>query len=269
MLQLRVNLPAAYAEKSGEYVELFLNQRIHPEIGLDAGSVDRLPPHFHEGLARTFLDAGLRPSVHLPFQDLLPGARDPLIRDATSRRLKAAVETAKIYDPVHLIGHAVYWHPFYLNNFDQWLNNSLITWREILAHWPDHPPLYLENVFETDPEPMARLMRELDAPDVGICLDVGHWMSFAGGAEKKNLRHWMESLAPWMGHLHLHDNDGTSDHHAGMGQGDFPWPEFFSMLKELGLRPGFTLEPHTMESFNDSKAFIETNPDWFKQLYTI
>jgi sugar phosphate isomerase/epimerase len=115
---------------------------------------------------------------------------------------------------------------------------------------------------------MAELLRDLDAPNVGMCLDVGHWMSFGEGSKKKNLRHWIDCLAPWLKHLHLHDNDGSSDHHAGMGKGEFPWPDFFSLLDEYGLRPGFTLEPHTVESFNDSREFIADNASWFKLLAT-
>jgi sugar phosphate isomerase/epimerase len=266
MTKLRVNLPVSYVESSREYADLFLAYGLRPEIGLDADTVDRPPEDLHRGVASTFLEAGLGPSVHLPFQDLLPGARDPLVRGATAERLRAAFETARIYEPSYLVGHAVYWEPFYLNDYDKWLENSVATWRQVLAIWPDRPPLYLENVFESDPEPLAELMSALDEPGVGICLDVGHWHSFGGGARKRNLAHWIETLAPWLGHLHLHDNDGTSDHHVGLGKGKVPWAELFTLLEAHGLRPTYTLEPHTKEAFDDSRSFIEANPAWFEDL---
>lgn len=266
MTILRVNLPVSYIEASSEYVELFIRRGIRPEIGLDAGVIDRLPADYHEGVANTFIEAGLTPSIHLPFQDLLPGARDPLVREATVKRLNMAFEIAKIYGPVHMIGHAVYWEPFYLNTFDEWLDNSAATWREFVSLRPDHPPLYLENVFETDPGPLALLMEALDDPNVGICLDLGHWHSFGGGAGKRDLDRWVETLAPWIRHLHLHDNDGSSDLHLGLGKGTIPWSELFSLLAGRGLGPSFTLEPHEERSFEDSLSFIAAHPDWFKLL---
>lgn len=266
MQHILVNLPVFYIEDSERWLELFISRGIRPEIGLDAGVLDRLPGSRHREIAHAFHKAGLLPSVHLPFQDLLPGSRDPWVRDAVLARMKKALDTAAIYRPAHMVAHAMYWKPFYLSSFDAWLDNSTAFWKAVSAHWPDHPPIYLENVFETEPEPLARLMDAMGDPGFGVCLDLGHWHSFGGGHANADLGHWIKTLAPWLRHLHLHDNTGQSDHHLGMGKGAIPWAKLFALLRDHGLKPTFTLEPHTEEAFEDTLAFMREHPQWFEAL---
>jgi len=267
MPQLLVNLPVFYIEDSGgDWLDLFIQKGIRPEIGLDANVLDDLPRRRHVEIARALRDAGLAPSVHLPFMDLLPGARDKRIRDATISRLKDALDVAAVYEPAHMVAHALYWQPFYANGFEDWLEGSTATWKAVSTHWRGQAPIYLENVFETDPEPLTRLMSALADPGIGLCLDLGHWHSFGGGARQNNLAHWIGVLAPWLRHLHLHDNHGEVDEHLGMGQGSIPWTELFSLFAKHALSPTFTLEPHTREAFDQSLAFMAANPEWFAML---
>lgn len=265
-----VNLPLRYIEAEPASLELFLASGIAPELAMDAQALDRLPDSWHQDLAGRISQAGLPAALHLPFDDLYPGSSDPWIREASARRLTRALEVARVYDPVLMVAHPRFSASLLFDNAGAWVERSADNWADILASWPQRPPLYLENIAEADPAPLLDLLQALDQvmgdSRTGLCLDVGHWFSFSKGRELDNLEEWIEAAAPRLGHLHLHDNDGTWDHHLGLGLGDIPWDLFFSLLKKHGLSPTVTFEPHTREAFEQSMLFVGSNPEFFEPL---
>lgn len=263
---LYVNLPVRYAVDNARYLDYFLEHGLNPELGLDFFALEHIPAKTHAAIARKLNEAGLRCSVHLPFHDLHPGAGDVLILAATRERLRRGLELAQVYQPDHMIGHALYADMLYNGRYEQWLETSVQTWSGLLELWPDHPPLYLENVYETSPASLAALLDSLQDLNTGACFDLGHWHSFGAGAKKNNLSFWIKTLAPYLKHLHLHDNTGEGDAHLGLGEGAIPLDELFMMLESLRLTPTATLEPHTEEDllaslywvFNHSERFIKS-----------
>jgi len=208
--------------------------------------------------------------LHLPFFDLQPGSADSRIRAASRDRLQAAMDTARIYRPDVLVGHAVYDRFLYIHSFPDWAARAADTWAEVLAVWPGHPPLCLENTYENDPATVSgaidalreRLPRER-AARVGACLDIGHWYSFAEGKIRGNLPAWIDALAPYLLHLHLHDNDGSFDQHLGPGQAEIPFAALFELLAARGLRPTATFEPHTASAFEAALTFAQSHAVYF------
>ena len=162
-----------------------------------------------------------------------------------------------------MVGHGAYDRFLYARSFPDWAKRAADTWAEALAAWPDHPPLYLENTHETDPATVAGLVAALRSrlPDaqadrIGICFDIGHWHSFAGGNLQHNLTPWLTALAPYLGHLHLHDNDGSFDQHNAPGQGSIPFETLFSLLDSHNLQPTATFEPHTDDAYARCLTFV-------------
>ncbi|GFK92888.1 hypothetical protein NNJEOMEG_00716 [Fundidesulfovibrio magnetotacticus] len=249
MVFVSLNLRAAAADPAR--LERFLALGLNPELGLDPLCMDTVAPAWHEALAARLKSLGLRCGLHLPFFDLQPGSADSLVRRATAERLKRAVETARVYGAVHLVGHARYDHLLYVRSEDAWRERAVETWAEALSAWPGHPPLWLENTYEPHPGPVAAMAEALDAAipgRAGLCLDAGHWFSFARGREQDDLQRWLDAFAPSLGHLHLHDNDGSADQHLGMGDGFMDWEAFFQALEARGLAPTATYEAHTEET---------------------
>ncbi len=65
---------------------------------------------------------------------------------------------------------------------ERWLAHSVATWEplaEQAARWG--ALLTLENVYETQPELIKELFARLPAPNIRLCLDVGHLQAFGGG----------------------------------------------------------------------------------------
>jgi len=262
-----INLPLRYLAATHRYLDHFLGPRppwpdgfaFAPELGLDALAMQDLSPAWHRRLARRLREAGLRPSLHLPFFELSPGSLDDYAREAARRRLADALELAKVYGPTHLVGHPSFDESLHQPHKAVWLERSARLWSELLDAWPEHPPLYLENTREASPEPVLELVRALQPRNVKICFDVGHWSSFGRGLQRDDLRRWLDAFAPFLGHLHLHDNDGSDDQHLGLGQGAIPWDACFGLLDERGLRPSATFEPHTEEAMAATLDYIARN----------
>lgn len=259
-----VNLPLDRLDTQPALFRRFLDQGLSPELGLDG--LDLFAPRtleLVEQAAQGLHRAGLPCTVHLPFTGLWPGSPDPRELAGTRLLLARAAELAQRLSPRRLVGHPFLHRATDPRTLARAVTAAAATWRDMLARWPGHPVLCLENTHETSPGPLAALMAEMGEPGVGLCFDVGHWHGFAGGAARGDLDHWVRTLAPRIRHLHLHDNDGSGDQHLGLGLGRIDWAAFFALMEECGIAPTMTLEPHTEEDFAASAAFAAAHPRWF------
>ncbi len=257
-----VNLPLSYVARDRWYLNEFIERRLAPELGLDAEIIAQADPAWHRETAAALRKAELPCAVHLPFFDLQPGSRDEYILQATRRRLESVRDIVGIYGPRHMIAHGGHTH-LYADSRREWLERAVSTWSGFMRSWPGHPPLYLENVYEADPQPLQDLLAGLAGHNAGVCFDAGHWHSFSGGCRKKNLSGWIAALGPYVKHLHLHDNDGSLDGHLGLGQGTIPWEALFAELAKSAVHPGVTIEPHTAQDLGHSLDFMQRHPAWF------
>jgi len=260
-----IALPMHLLAHNKKVFDICVSNTISIEIGLDAKTLDNLNEGYHRFLSSEFHKAGLTCAVHLPFFDLHPGSPDPLIRNASAKRLKGALEIARLYDPVHIVAHTGFME-HYADCFSEWSSIALDTWHSILGVWPDHPCIYFENVYSREPVVMQDFLSEMHEQPCGFCMDVGHWYSFARGANNKNFSLWLQTLGPYLGHLHLHDNCGLRDRHMGLGTGTVPWDEVFAALEIMELTPSITLEPHTANDLQDSLTFMMEHFAWFSRL---
>lgn len=265
-----VNLPLRYVGEDPGWLDAFIARRLPPEFGLDATAIDRLGEGWHRRTAQRVHAAGLPCSIHLPFEDLRPASPDPLMAEASRQRLLAAVRLANIYEPRHMVGHPSFFPP---NNPAQGPDQfaaAIATWEAVLGAAPRCPLLALENTHDKEPSRLAGLVAELRGSHgtrIGVCFDVGHWHSFAGGHAKADATRWVEVLGPYIRHCHLHDNLGECDDHAGLGSGSIPWEEMLGLLADLPERPTATLEPHTEDALQCSLDFIAAHQDRFQAVF--
>lgn len=258
-MSLFVNLPLSFAAKEPRYIDMLIDHGVYPELGMDTFAVQNLDLKWHIKTAERFAEAGLSCGIHLPFFDLAPGSLNDAILRATRETLHKALLFAQVYEPTHFVGHPDYeagQHDLY---YDDWLARSRETWSQFLEQDQSGAQLFLENTFELSPKPLVDLVQCLPEDRVAHCFDVGHWHSFAKGAQRKDLITWLEAFSPRLGHLHLHDNDGSGDQHLALGAGSIPLMQLFDYIQEHELYPTATLEPHTEEAFPASIEFLETH----------
>ena len=86
---------------------------------------------------------------------------------------------------------------------------------------------------------LVEIAQRVDDPRLGLCLDIGH--ANCETSKEKPLD-WIGPMAPYLKHLHLHDNCGGRDLHLPLGQGNIPVESIIERVTELCPDATFTIE---------------------------
>ncbi len=247
-----VNAP--WYDLKERYLELFTEHKIQPEIGLEGLCLYEESIDSFREIAHILKENDLSCTLHAPFFDLAPGALDPEILEASRNKLRKAFALIEIFQPKSIVCHMNFEQNKQGYKMEKWAESSLGTWRELTdIASKNNCLLMLENTYETTPDAHERMLSSLDSGSAGFCLDVGHLMSFA----RSPWQDWLPRLSPWLGQLHLHDNNGDQDQHLAPGLGNFNFAELFHFLNSNGLRPLVTLEPHSEEDLWAAFAYLD------------
>ena len=243
-----------------KYLGEFIKRRLNPEIGIDAAALDRFSHRQFGQIARQLLDYGLEITIHGPFSDLSPGSTDPVIMAATRHRFEQLLDLIPLFKPRTVVCHAGYDWKRYDYFKSEWVRNSIDTWRWLGQEIKTAGSrLMLENVYEKGPEEIRTLFGNLEEQQVGFCLDTGHQAAFG----RESLNTWLNTLADYLGQLHLHDNFGQKDEHLALGMGRIDFSNLFTQLKKLHKTPPvITIEPHEEASLEPSLAYLESIWPW-------
>ncbi|HWQ58058.1 MAG TPA: TIM barrel protein, partial [Clostridia bacterium] len=112
-------------------------------------------------------------------------------------------------------------------------------WRELLASIPAEMMLCVENVMEAEPYMPAAVAKAVGDPRLRLCLDLGHANVCAKGTPAPA---WVEEFAPYLAHIHLHNNDGGADRHAGLFDGALDIVSLMRQADALAPNATFTVE---------------------------
>lgn len=193
-------------------------------------------------VATWFRDSGVEATLHQPVSVETYWSRHSapslnLIDPEKTRRIEAMDEVKRALEAAELVPFtAMVVHLGQAR--DTWSLRSLehsITAIEHLHAFaqPLGVKLLLENYINdvSTPEHLMEILKIGHFKGVGVCLDIGHAHLSEAGLETS-----MEVLAPRLGELHLHDNNGVRDEHL--------WPGTAEAGKGIELvRLGSLLEP--------------------------
>ena len=197
-----------------------------------AENMDKTPPD-----VQASLDAALqvpRRVLHAPFAELCPAAIDPLAREVAKRRYLQAAALAKRYGAEKMVVHSGFIPLVY---YPEWfMPQSAAFWREFLND-VDGLTLCVENVMETSPDALRQIAEQVNDPRLRICFDVGHAFCQSG-----DLAPWLDALAPYSSHVHLHNNHGSFDEHLGLPDGTLDMATVIRQLEALAPQATYTLE---------------------------
>lgn len=249
---LQVHIP--FDQLLQQHLDKVLRERINPEIAFHCAILERFTDGEYAGLAQRLCGPDRSITFHGPFMDLRPGAVDPEIRNVSRRRFLRVFEIAIHFRPRAIVFHPSFDERYYVSSGRKWLENSIETWSRLLplADQLD-TRIALENVYEADPDWIGRLLDAFPPDRVGFCFDTGHFNAFA----KTPLEAWMDRLGHRLVEIHLHDNRGALDEHLPVGEGTFPFAEFFSILGKKRLRPILTVEAHTEQNLSRTLSNIK------------
>lgn len=225
-------------------LDFVVQNRIQPEIGLEGDFLWDTPTEEFYGVASVLKKNNLSCTLHAPFFDLAPGGIDKKILEITRKKLRLAFDLITVFQPESIVCHLGYEDNKHSYKLEHWLENSIETWSALInIAARSHVRVMFENTYETTPDIHHRLLTELNSPHTRFCLDTGHLLAYAG----TSWQIWLESLLPWLGQLHLHDNKGDRDDHIAVGTGLFNFSELFDFLRAKKQKPLITLEPHSIQ----------------------
>ena len=247
-----VNAP--WYELKNNLLDLFLENKIQPEIGLEGLCLYEENDAEFTKIAKVLQDNNLSCTLHAPFFELAPGALDPEILKASRNKLRKAFRLIPIFQPKSIVCHLNFEENKQGYKMEAWEAAALPTWQELAGiAQKNNCRMMLENTYEKTPAAHERILSRLSKEAAGFCLDVGHLLCFA----KSRWQEWLPQLLPWLGHLHLHDNDGTRDQHLALGLGSFNFQELFEYLAQQKVSPLITLEPHSEEDLWSAFDYLD------------
>lgn len=179
------------------------------------------------------LAASPRRIFHGPYHELTPAAVDPLVLEITRKRYRQAAEKAAELGCTKLVLHAGFIPQVY---FPEWFTvRSIDFWGRMMDELPESLTVCLENVMEPSPEMLLTIVDAVAHPRLRLCLDVGHANTFVSEVSPMT---WLERLAPFLSHVHLHNNFGRHDLHEPLPEGSIDMAAILTRLE--ALCPGVT-----------------------------
>lgn len=237
--EVYISMPARKIDT--HYMSIILQNSMHLEIGLDYRSLESRSMNDFRTLAGQLDKAGIRTTVHSPFNELFLGAPDRLIRQAALERMDYAFAVAELFSPRAIVVHLNFEERRFRYLYNEWVDNIIPNLKRYAVRCGDMGSiLSLENVYEETPEAVRDVFSRLRGYPVQLCLDVGHVSAFSDAS----LGVWLEEAGPYIGHFHLHDNDGSGDQHRPIGSGAIDFELVGMFIASMKSRPLVTLEPH-------------------------
>ena len=202
-----------------------------------------------------------RVAVHGPFVGMEYAHVDHLIRQAIEKRLDMIFDAAFSLGAFRVVLHSGFRSE--IESFklqDVWLERNADFWKSEMTRWERaNISIVLENEIERSPDILIKLVRKVDNPLLGLCLDVGHQRLFS----MISAATWIESMGKHLKHVHLHDNDGQADRHWPIGTGNI---EFEPIFKAIELQaPDATLSLEVEDKMETRLRDLRTLEQRFNQ----
>lgn len=162
-------------------------------------------------------------TLHGPFLDLNPAAFDSLIREVTKKRFEQCYQAGKELGAKKIIYHSGMIPCVYYR--EGWADQVSCFFKDFLKD-KEGLEIVMENVLDEDWHLLQDVYKQVDHPDFKLCLDMGHAHCYS----EIPVLEWAQELAPYVSHVHVHDNAGDRDSHLGLGSGTLPYKEVLRLL---------------------------------------
>lgn len=198
-------------------------------------------------------------TMHGAFIDLYLQSDDNCVRKNAEDKITWNFEIAKIFGVKNIIFHSNYIPQLMRASYkDNWLDRSAELYSSLINKFSIG--VFIENVFDWQPEPLKLLIEKVNSPKFKVCLDTGHLNYFAKYSPLKfSLADWINVLGTDIKYLHLNDNLGDFDSEMTVGSGTFEWKEFSELLIKNKISAQTVFEVPSLQSVTDSINFLKNN----------
>jgi sugar phosphate isomerase/epimerase len=179
-------------------------------------------------------------ALHGPFLGMDFCHVDCLIRSAVQRRMDMTFAAACQLRASRVVLHSGYVLENDIFHLRQtWLEQNVAYWQREITRWARAGiEIVIENDIESEPGLLVELANGVGSPALGLCLDVGHQHVFS----RVSMLDWVQQMAPYLRHIHLHDNDGKDDQHAALGRGTIDFESLYTALEQYTPDATISLE---------------------------
>jgi sugar phosphate isomerase/epimerase len=234
-----------------QHVALALKHQVGIEIqvyGYDPNLLDNDWQELVRAHKAALMDFAGDIAVHGAFFDMSSASIDRRLVALTRERYLTSLRVAAELGARNVIFHANFLpfinHPQYLPD---WTERQIGFWGEMI---PEAQSLdlviALENMWEPDPDIIGNVIREINSPHLGACLDVGHVHLYTNSL---SIKEWIEQLAGTLVHCHVNNNPGAYDKHLALDAKDgiVDYATVIPLLKALPNPPLISLEMEHLE----------------------
>ena len=194
-----------------------------------------------------------RDILHGSFLDVTVHSEDKRIRDVSAFRIRQSMDIA-----AELGIRGVVFHTNQIPNFrtpgyiQHWVDSNRDFWMMLLKEYPTLE-IYLENMFDEEPEMLRRLAVEMQQQErFGICFDYAHASVFG-----QNIDEWADKLLPFTKHIHINDNDLNVDMHLSIGKGAIDWLRFNRLIKKSRTDCSVLIEVNGQQKQEESLQYMK------------
>lgn len=195
---------------------------------LDEERMRKLIPRMLRSAENCGCSAPEKAIVHGPFTEIIPMAIDHLAAEYAMTRLNQAYDGCRQLGVNRMVVHSGLMPEIY---FPVWhIKKSTEFWKRFMEDKPSDFHLYIENVFDPEPNSLTEIMTKIDDPRVRLCLDVGH--AHCKSDPEYDIFEWIRIQGPYLEHFHLHNNDSTSDQHGPVMEGTMDMEAVLAAIDE-------------------------------------
>lgn len=209
-----------------------------------------------EKMIRCCRSAGLpnRCTMHGAFLDVLVFSEDRAVKECSEKRVFQSIEVAKSIGAEAVVFHTNHNPLLTAESYcENWFERNEIFWRKVLEKNCDIA-VYMENMFDDSPYMISRLAEKLsDCRNFGVCFDYAHAVSFGRNTA---IDTWVKTLAPYVRHLHINDNNLKDDLHLAVGSGMIDWEQFAQYYSEYFGGCTVLIETVGIEAQKSSAEFL-------------
>lgn len=187
-------------------------------------------------------------TLHGPFFDITIHSADSLIQKVSDYRIRQVCEIALKLQVKGVIMHTNLIPNFYDESYRRgWLEKNEEYFTRLLEEYPNLH-IYMENMFDEEPDCLVALAKRMVGKRLSICLDIAH-----ANISKTDIVKWHEKCAPYISHYHINDNHGLIDEHLAVGEGDIKWKD---ILPGLRRDASVLVEVNSLEKYRKSIKYL-------------
>jgi len=199
-------------------------------------------------------------ACHGAFFDMSGASVDARVVALTRERYLLNLDIAASLGAEHVIFHTNFLPMIRTEKYrTAWIESQVSFWQDLGQEAAARDlRIVIENMWDPDPYILGELLRKLDSPNLGVCLDVSHAYLYRFN-KLHAINHWMDVLAPYICHVHLNNSRGVIDEHLALNApgGAINYSQLLPHIVKLECDPWVVLEMDDPVAVERSLIFMQ------------